>query len=507
MAKKIIIIGAGLAGMSSGCYGRMNGFDTHIFEANASPGGLCTSWRRGDFLFESCLYWLFGTNNKNSLHKMWKELGVASKCKFYRHEEFNRLKWTDGRVFRVFADMDRLSEEMKSYAPEDQKIIEKVCREAKRISNFSMYIDKPRELYNAFDYIRFLKPALPYMDIILKYKNMPIEDFVKMFKSQTIREAIVGLMSFFPRYPSLYLLMIFGHMHAGNANYPMGGSIGLTKAIEERYLGLCGEISYGSKVDKIITVDNKAVGVGLNNGEEHYCDYVISAADGYNTIFNMLEGKYISAKQKKQYDTMRLFHSYMQVSFGVSCDLSKEPVFLVKMLKEPMMIGKEVIKDIRIRHYCFDDKFAPKGKSSVVVTFACGYDYWDNLYSNDRQSYYREKERVKERILEEILEEYPYILNNIEVDDVATPKTFERFSGNRKGSAEGWYVDYKTVDTLFERSLQGLDNFYMAGHWVEISGGLPFSALSGRNAIGIICKKDKREFITHEDVAKNMMED
>ncbi|OPZ83263.1 MAG: Phytoene desaturase (neurosporene-forming) [Firmicutes bacterium ADurb.Bin419] len=324
---------------------------------------------------------------------------------------------------------------------------------------------------------------------------MPVEKFVTLFKSQFLREAIVGLMSFLPRYPALYVLMIFGHMHTGNANYPSGGSIGVAKAMEKRYLKLGGKINYNSKVESIVVKDNKAVGVKLADGKEHAADFVVSAADGYNTIFKMLEGKYISKKLERQYKTLPIFHSYMQVSFGVSCDLSQEPRFIVHKLGEPLVVGNQQIKDIRIRHYCFDASFAPLGKTSLVVTFACDYDYWNNIYS-DYKYYVSEKERIKDRILSELCKRFPGISEKIEVYDIATPKTFERFSGNRKGAAEGWYVDSKTVDTSFERSLKGLLNFYMAGHWVEISGGIPFAVLSGRNAIQMICHKEKKKFRT-----------
>jgi phytoene dehydrogenase-like protein len=40
--KPIIIIGAGLAGLSAGCYGRMNGYRTLIFEMHDKAGGVCT---------------------------------------------------------------------------------------------------------------------------------------------------------------------------------------------------------------------------------------------------------------------------------------------------------------------------------------------------------------------------------------------------------------------------------------------------------------------------------
>lgn len=46
------------------------------------------------------------------------------------------------------------------------------------------------------------------------------------------------------------------------------------------------------------------------------------------------------------------------------------------------------------------------------------------------------------------------------------------------------------------KSLPGLDSLHMAGQWVEVGGGLPAAAMSGLNLIQIICKKDKKEFVT-----------
>ncbi len=49
--KTLAIIGAGVAGLAAGCYVRMNGYTTHIFEKEPRPGGVCTSWRRGEYVF------------------------------------------------------------------------------------------------------------------------------------------------------------------------------------------------------------------------------------------------------------------------------------------------------------------------------------------------------------------------------------------------------------------------------------------------------------------------
>ena len=52
MAKKIAIIGAGIAGLSAGCYARMNGYEAEIYESHSIPGEFCTSWKRGEYTID-----------------------------------------------------------------------------------------------------------------------------------------------------------------------------------------------------------------------------------------------------------------------------------------------------------------------------------------------------------------------------------------------------------------------------------------------------------------------
>jgi phytoene dehydrogenase-like protein len=47
-----------------------------------------------------------------------------------------------------------------------------------------------------------------------------------------------------------------------------------------------------------------------------------------------------------------------------------------------------------------------------------------------------------------------------------------------------------------KKTLPGLDNFYMAGQWVNPGGGMPTAAMSGNHTIQFICKKDKKKFVT-----------
>ncbi len=61
MEKSIIIIGAGIAGLSAGCYSQMNGYHTQIFEMdNDRRSGLCTTWKRKGYNIDGCIHWLVG---------------------------------------------------------------------------------------------------------------------------------------------------------------------------------------------------------------------------------------------------------------------------------------------------------------------------------------------------------------------------------------------------------------------------------------------------------------
>ena len=64
--------------------------------------------------------------------------------------------------------------------------------------------------------------------------------------------------------------------------------------------------------------------------------------------------------------------------------------------------------------------------------------------------------------------------------DVATPMTWERYTGNWRGSYEGWQFNTSSFTSSMKKTLPGLDNFYMAGQWVNPGGGMPTAAMSGR---------------------------
>jgi phytoene desaturase len=96
---------------------------------------------------------------------------------------------------------------------------------------------------------------------------------------------------FLPEVPVVFVMIILGALSSGNMAVRKDGSGGFARALEKCYQDLGGEVTYGSTVEKILVENDKAVGVRLSSGEEYRADHIVSAADGYSTLHNMLEGR------------------------------------------------------------------------------------------------------------------------------------------------------------------------------------------------------------------------
>lgn len=149
-------------------------------------------------------------------------------------------------------------------------------------------------------------------------------------------------------------------------------------------------------------------------------------------------------------------------------------------------------------HHCFDKSMAPEGKSAVEVWYATDYDYWNEL-SKDRQQYDAEKKRIADYTIAQLDKRWPGFASQVEVVDVPTPVTYYRYTGNWKGSPDGWYITSENwTDMQFLRSLPGLDGLYTIGQWTAPFTGTIMAATSGRQIIELICKKEGQKFIVPE---------
>ena len=81
-----------------------------------------------------------------------------------------------------------------------------------------------------------------------------------------------------------------------------------------------------------------ARGVVLEDGDIIRADWVISAADGYATLNDLLGSRYRDPAFDKAFAIYELFPSYLQVSLGVACALADEPGYLSLILEEALEV-------------------------------------------------------------------------------------------------------------------------------------------------------------------------
>ena len=131
-ADKIIIIGGGIAGLACGCYLQMNGFQTEILEAGLLPGGLCTAWHRGPYVFDGCLRWLMGTRPPSAFHQVWQELGAIAGRKILIHDEILRSKAPTAKPWPCPQTWTNSRASSSASRPKTAALIDKLVRAARR---------------------------------------------------------------------------------------------------------------------------------------------------------------------------------------------------------------------------------------------------------------------------------------------------------------------------------------------------------------------------------------
>jgi phytoene dehydrogenase-like protein len=147
--------------------------------------------------------------------------------------------------------------------------------------------------------------------------------------------------------------------------------------------------------------------------------------------------------------------------------------------------------------YNFDRSLAPTGKTLAIVSISADYDRWKAL-REDPARYRAEKELAAERVIDALEQRIPGIRAKVEMRDVATPVTWERYTGNWRGSYEGWLMSAKSFGKQMSKTLPGLSDFYMVGQWVAPGGGLPPAVSTGRHVIQMLCRADNKPFVTTE---------
>ncbi len=491
--KSIIIIGAGMGGLAAGIYGQINGYHTQIFEMHSVPGGQVAAWKRKGYTFDACIHHLFGCNDFSRIYALWQEMGAMPRELVYTDDCVSVVS-PEGKLFKDYYDTEKLEHHLKEISQADTHVIDDYIRGIKSQAKHDYFGDF------AFGGTWDLIKAIPYMLFNLKLFKQTMQDFANRFSDPFLRKAFPLLEYSLPQSPFFLHLIKHAYGYRKSIAWPAGGAMEFAYSIEKRYIELGGKVRYHHKVVKILTENDQAVGIKLDDGSEHRADIVISNADGRKTILNMLDGNYIN-ERIKGYCTQPPDETNwaVLVFLGVARDLSSEPSALVMLLDKPLIIANHENHSLEMQLYGFDRTIAPQGKGVIKVELVSQYSYWKKLYE-DKSRYEEEKQKVAEQVIEQLSHYFEGIENQIEVVDVATLMTWEKFMGGTNGFNNFPVKKASFAASLFskklENTLPGLANFYMAGAWTTSLGATFMNALSGKKAVQAICKADGKKFKT-----------
>ncbi len=486
----IAIIGAGIAGLCAAVYARRCGYDVEVLEQHTSPGGLATSWKRGDYTFETCLEWLVGSRPGTAVHSLWREVFDIDALTFVDREEFLRLEDGRGDRLRIFTDVDRLEHELLACAPADERAVREFTGAIRRLRRFAMP-DPAATWQTRLAQLAGAGTALPAM---WRFGRQTGRDYGARFTHPLLRAFFTEAGT--PEMSVVALMVALGWMNDRNAGYPIGGSQAVIRGVAARLDTLGGRVRYNADVSGIVVENDTAVGVRLADGDVVRADWVISAADGHTTIYDWLSGMYAGRSIDAAYNARPIFPSYLQVSLGIARDLSAQPHALLRVLDEPLQIDPETRTRILSLRTHDDPTFTPAGKTAVTSFFPTrNVGYWTGLHRTDPARYQAEKDRVAESVIAALEEDVPEIGGSIEVVDVSTPATVIHYTRNWNGSMEGWLISPQTGLRPVPQTLPGLRRFVMAGQWTGFGGGLPSGLMTARSALQKICRADRHSFL------------
>ncbi len=501
---RIIVIGAGIAGLTAGIYALRSGYKVLLVERGPVPGGLCSSWRRGGYLFDGSAAGLAGTSPETPLRRLWEELGVIGRCELVDPDNFGSIRLSDGRTATVWTDINRLEAHFIDLFPRDAEHIRDFAKALTACAGIDIQFSGGAGGNEKGYKVKALLRMIQSLPALLRYSKMTLRDFLGRLSDPACRIAFENIVHFggFDR-PLLSILLPLAYAHKKATGIPRKGWLAFARSIEAKFLSLGGELRYDSSVTGLIasSLDSeghprgRVLGVMLADGSEIRANRVLSTIDGRFTNKTLLhEDEDAIARTFKPED---LSDQPVQVNLGVAEDWSSVRGPLTLILPEAMVAAGKPQSKITIHNKYYDPSAAPESKSSLSVFLESSYAFWAGL-KGDRAAYEAEKIKCANLVIGAIEKERQGFSGNIEVVEVSTPLTRERYTGNWMGAMQA----RKPGKSIFKALISGgpryafaqLAGFYRAGQWTESWGGITTAAQSGRNAIKAMCRHDRVPF-------------
>ena len=491
----VAIIGAGGGGLGCGATLAKQGLKVALFEQHDKVGGFMTAFEREDFTFEVSLHVMAEVTEGAAFYEILQGLDVLRRVEFVKIDPLWRCVFPD-QTFDVPADREAFRTLLHQKFPNEREGIDRFFETAEGVFEEVVAIGELSQ--------KNLLARLPQYAIfpirfpnLFKYRSATLKEMlderVKDPRLQGILAQLWGYLGLPPSKASgLYYAMMWQGLHEKGAYYPKGSSQAISNALAAVIQENGGKIFLNTRVDKILMEDGQAKGVRTAKGEEFRSRFVVSNASALQTYLRLVGEEHLKPKFVKELQDMEVSCSLLIVYLGLDLDLRNTDL---KGVHEVFInSGYDFEKDYQnLEAGNFDDphivmglysnidpSFAPEGKSVISLVTVAPYDYQNNwLRDGKYEDYVKIKEEAAWKLIRRTEAVLPGIGKHIEVMEIGTPRTFERYTLHDKGAVYGFAL---TPEQSFNKRLKQkgpVRNLYLAGGWTFPGNGQSTAILSG----------------------------
>lgn len=445
----VVVIGSGLAGLTSANYLAKLGYKVALFEQHFVLGGLAAYFtRKGGHIFDVSLHG-FPVGMIKSCRKYWSK-DIADSIVQLKRIRFVNPQFDIETTF-TREDFTRILIEHFKIDPE------RVEAFFSHLRQMNFYDDDHRTIKTVFE------EFFPGRDDVHRLLMEPIA----YANGSTLDDEAIT-----------YGIVFSNFMSKGVYTF-QGGTDALIKKMSEELNRNGVSIFTRSKVEKILLNDQKVAGVMVND-KQISCRAVISNSHILNTITELVGEEHFSKKFLDQTNNTRINNSSCQVYLGIRDGESIPDIGDLIFVSDNEHLSSEELRSFHTSSRTFSvyyPKTRPQSKPmySIVASMNANWSDWCDL---SKEEYQAEKKRIIEDSLVCLEKIIPNVREKIDYLEAATPLTLNNYTGHPCGTSFGTKFEGLGISMNLSDEISGL---YHAG-----SVGIIMSGWLGAMNYGVI---------------------
>jgi prolycopene isomerase len=465
-----LVVGAGVGGLACAVAIARTGRRVEVVEAQPEPGGYATGFERDGYRFDASLHLLDGVEPGGSNRPVWEALGLHRHLSTSAPPLLRREIWPE-HVIDVPQGLDGWVDVMSTAFPHCRRGFVEVARIAEQVLE-AAHADRDARIWGT--------PSQPLAPVLSSLMDRTAEQVLLEHLSDPRARAITGTLSCYlglgcDELAAIPFLTMFASYQRDGGTYPAGGSAAISAALVAELRSHGGQLRTNSPIATIRTRQRAAIGVTLTNGDQIDSDVVVSNVSPIQTYGGLLDVDLVGSRFRRKLDAMTLGTSMVKVWLGLDDPLPQAAyeTFLRAAYSTRFRSGSLDDLGVVATHH-LDPTCCPEGHGVLSITV--GVEAHDPAPAGLADALVSEVER---RLLRSLS-------GAIQTRVVATPATFERFTGNPGGTIHGFRPIPRQSGPRRLGATGPIARLLQVGSWTYAGSGVLPSMTSGLVAAATI---------------------